>query len=320
MDELYIQNLRYKLQKRVRKLNSTGFEVFHNLLKQFWGFLTNYEIFVGILDDLEHRCQTAKEDADKIVDDQESLLGENELESAAISYFVIKKCVESDNLHIEHTIGRRYGVGTRQHDEALEYFKDIFLETLYEYIDEHLDDQRAILALLRRYKQKCEWFQRDKLLKIWENDTRRGEKNLALHLYEYLHDQGLQLMIEPWSISGEVDLIAAQDTDDPLIADAKVFTAEKGKSDVARWFNQIYIYTCDYNKPFGYLIIFKTCERDLRLALTNQTQPTPFAIYNNKTVFLLTIDICLHGESASKRDVLKTIEITEDDLFCLLDS
>jgi len=134
-----------------------------------------------------------------------------------------------------------------------------------------------------------------------------------LNLYEYLHDQGLDFMIEPFSVSGEVDLIAAQKTDDPLIADAKIFTSRKGKTDFARWFNQIYIYTCDYNEPFGYLIIFKICEEDLRFALTNQTQSTPFVIHNNKTIFLITIDIFPYEAPASKRGLLKAIEINEQD-------
>lgn len=313
MDELYIQNLRYKLQKRVRKLNSTGHMLFHLQLKQFWGFLHSYSAFIGILDDLEHRCPSMEEDARKIFDEQQGMVGDTELESAALSYFVIKKCVESSMKTPELNVAKLYGM-VKEYDGTLENFKDIFLETLYEYIDEHLDDQRAILALLRRYKQKCEWFQGDRLFKIWEDDTRRGEKNLALHLYEYLHDQGLQFMIEPWSISGAVDLIAAQDTDDPLIADAKVFTSGKGKSDVAKWFNQIYIYTRDYNKPFGYLIIFMTCEEDLKFSLTNQTQSTPFVIHNNKTIFLITIDICRYETTASERGKLRAIEVTEKDL------
>lgn len=313
MDELYIQNLRYKLQKRIRKLNSTGHMLFHLQLKQFWGFLNSYSAFIGILEDLEHRCPSMEEDARKIFDEQQGMVGDTELESAALSYFVIKKCVESSMQTPELNVAKLYG-RAEDYDGTLDNFRDIFLETLYDYIDEHLDDQRAILTLLRKYKQKCEWFQRDKLLEIWKNDTGRGEKNLALHLYEYLHDQGLQFVIEPSSVSGEVDLIAAQETDDPLIADAKVFTSKKGKRDVAEWFNQIYIYTRDYNEPFGYLIIFKTCEEDLKFSLTNQTQSTPFVTHNNKTIFFVTIDICRYETTASGRGKLKVTEVTKEDL------
>ena len=196
----------------------------------------------------------------------------------------------------------------------------MFLEPLYEYLDEQLDDQRAILALLRRYKHKCEWFQRKHLFKSWEDNTKIGEKLLALHLYEYLHDQGLDFVIEPSSVSGEVDLIAAQKSDEPLIADVKIFNPEKGKGTdyIARGFNQIYLYTLDYNEPFGYLIIYNTSGQDLRFVLANQEQSTPFVVHNNKTIFVVTIDVFPYETSASRRGRLKTVEITEEDLIRII--
>ncbi|MBA7490520.1 hypothetical protein ES702_01058 [subsurface metagenome] len=315
MNAEYIQNLRYKLQKRVRRLNSTEYQVFHFSLKQFWGFLKNHPIFVGILEDLERRSPSSEADAEKIIIESQGRVADNELENAAISYFVVKKCVESDNPMVEVNVGFTYHEG--KHNDSLEYFKSLFLEPLYEYLDEQLDDQGATLALLRRYKHKCEWFQRKHLFNLWKDDTTRGEKHLALHLYEYLHDQGLDFMIEPSSISGEVDLIAAQKSDDPLIADAKIFNPEKGKGSeyIAKGFNQVYLYTLDYNEPFGYLIIYKTSGEDLRFALANQAQSTPFVVHNNKTIFMVTIDIFPYESSASKRGPLKTLEITEEDLI-----
>ena len=53
MDKAYVQNLRYKLQKRVRRLNSTEHQLFPNLLKHFWGFLKNYPVFLGIIEEIE---------------------------------------------------------------------------------------------------------------------------------------------------------------------------------------------------------------------------------------------------------------------------
>ena len=319
MNAEYIQNLRYKLQKRVRKLNSTEYQVFHFLLKQFWGFLKNYSVFEGILEYLERRYSQMETEAKKIIEG-DALVFDNELENVAVSYFVIKKCVESDNQMIEVDVGRKY-CHESKHNDALEYFKSIFLETLYEYLDEQLDDQSAILALLRRYKHKCEWFQRECLFNLWQSNTQRGEKYLALNLYEYLYDQGLDFTIEPSSASGEVDLIGAQKSDDPLIADAKIFNPDNGRGTgyIAKGFNQIYQYTLDYNEPFGYLIIFKTCENDLKFVLSNQTQSTPFVIHNNKTVFILTIDIFTHETSASKRGTLKAYEITEKELIKIIE-
>ncbi|HZE87024.1 MAG TPA: hypothetical protein VE090_02340 [Methylomirabilota bacterium] len=197
----------------------------------------------------------------------------------------------------------------------------MFLEPLYDYIDEHIDDQRAILALLRRYKHKCEWFHRDRLFSLWQSDTAKGEKRLAQDMYDFLHDQGLDFIIEPASISGEADLVAAQNSPDPLIADAKIFCPEKGKDTgyIIKGFNQVHTYTLDYNEPFGYLIIFKTCDENIKFSVPNATQSVPFVIHNGKTIFIITIDIFPHEKSASQRGPLKTYEITEDALVKIIE-
>ena len=113
-----------------------------------------------------------------------------------------------------------------EYNDILEVFKDIFLEPFYDYLDESLDDQGAILALLRKYKHVCEWFRRQKFFGIWESGTARGEKHLALDLYRYLYEQGIEFYIEPSSLSGEVDMISTQIGENRLLADAKIFNPE----------------------------------------------------------------------------------------------
>jgi hypothetical protein len=316
MNKDYIQNLRYKLQKRVRKLNSADYQVFHFAVKQFWGFLNSHTVLKGILDDLELRTRHTEAVANQAINEKKaSPIFNSELENVGLSYFFLKKCAASTNQFFEITLAHKYYSDSPKHDDALDYFKQLFLEALYDYIDEQLDDQKAILAQLRRYKHKCEWFQRNRLFSMWEENTAKGEKLLALHLYDYLHDQGIDFVIEPSSISGEVDLVAAQKSNDPLVADVKIFNPEKSKgaSYLAKGFHRIYQYTLDYNEPFGYLIIFKTCEQDLKFSLANKEQDTLLILHNNKSIFLITIDVFPHNTSASKRGTLRTVEINESD-------
>ena len=318
MNAEYIQNSRHKLQKRVERLKSTGLTEFQGFLKQFLGFLRSHPMFLGILEDLERRYPSLKAEVERIFKFERKDF-HNELEHAAASYIVLKKCAEDPDDLQAATIGGLYG-NPQDQGEALERFKSVFLEPLYVYLYEQIDDQKVILPLLVRYKQKCEWFQRKRLYDLWQADTTKGERNLAFHLYEYLHDQGLDFVIEPYSASGEVDLIAAQKSDDPLIADTKIFNPQKakGKGYIVRGFNQIYQYTLDYNQPFGYLVIYNTCGQDLRFSLTGQDQSTPFVIHNNKTIFIISIDIFPHETTASKRGPLKTVEITEQDLIRII--
>jgi hypothetical protein len=266
--------------------------------------------------DLHNREPEAQKAAESFFQRKIAVICGSELENAAFSYHIIRKCVEAENVTSEIDLAMAYILGGT-HTECLENFKMLFLEPFYEYLDEELDDQKAILGFLRRYKHKCEWFNRQRLFGLWSSNTREGEKLLALHLYEYLHDQGFDFTIEPHSISGEVDLVVAQQSNSPLIADAKIFNPErgKGKQNIINGFNQIYLYTLDFNEPFGYLIIYKTSGADLRLLVEKQSQSIPFVVHNSKAIALLIIDIFPHTTTASQRGRIKTLEITERDLI-----
>ena len=312
MNHEYVQNLRYKLQKRIRQLNSVGQPTFHNRLQHFWKFLHHHPLLGGIIDDLERRYLMI-EPADDETDDF-NLWGKNETEYAAIAWKKLRDCVECRDTGIEANEGVQLNPGGDIND-ALDAFRQTYLEPVYDYIDEQLDDQRALLALLRRYKQRCEWFRRDSLLALWQKETARGERALASDLYEYLYDQGLDFAIEPSSASGKPDLISAQVGNEKLIADAKVYRDGTPVSYLATGFHQIYRYTLDYNQPFGYLVIFKTCENDLKFSMADQEQSIPFLVHNNKTIFFVVVDICQHEATASKRGILKTVEVTEADLI-----
>jgi hypothetical protein len=314
MDPLYIQNLRYKLQKRVSRLNSVDDgDLFIITLAQFFLFIDQQPTFTGVIDTLISIFPDIDETADKIINENKDLFGGSEEESAAIGYKVLLQLKDKpDKLF---NTGYAYRQVNNIH-ESIEAIRETFLEPLYEYLDESLDDRRAMLALLMRYKHRSEWFHRKELEELSKIE-RGGERALALDLYSYLYDQGIDFFIEPSSITGEVDLIAAQDTDDPVILDAKVFDGEsRGKSYIRKGFNQIYTYTQQYNKPFGYLIIYKICEKDVRFAL-KESGNIPLVVHNHKTIFLITIDIFPHTKPVSQRPPMKAIEITEGELVTI---
>jgi hypothetical protein len=209
-----------------------------------------------------------------------------------------------------------------KNDDVIEAFRLTYVEPLFDYIDEQLDDKRMTLVLLKKYKQRCEWFRRDELLAACVADTRQGEKTLAYDLYEYLHDQGIQFHIEPQSASGRIDLISAQTGKDRLVADAKIFNPESShdRSYIMDGFRQVYDYTKDYNESFGYLVVFKTCAEDLSISTPKQESGVPFITHNNKSIFIVVIDIFDYPESASKRGKLNAYEITPEQFIVSLES
>lgn len=315
MDPKYIQHLRYKLQKRVARLNSVQAAYFVPTLVQFMGYFDDVPTFTGIVELLLTEFPELDKIVDQILDEKISYMGNTENEAAALGYLILRKISEQslDKAQNElRYVSRAYGYDP---DDKIEVVREIFLEPFYEYIDEQLDDQRAMLMLLLRYKHRSEWFRRDHLWELSQIEQ-KGEKELALDLYAYLFDQGLDFHIEPSSITGAIDLIAAQDTEDPLLLDTKIFEGDKrGKAYICKGFQQIYTYCQQYNEPFGYLVIYKTTDRDIHFALeTTRYSNTPVMSYNNKSIFFLVIDIFPHEKPVSQRSPIKMIEITDRDL------
>ena len=313
MDSEYIQFVRYKLQKRLKRLNTVSHESFRGALIQTWTFLQSNDITKGILDDLERRVPSAKADGEYVTSQNVGMVGDTELENDAICYWVVKLCAtipfnkrsveEHGNLFLDQLVNL---------SSQLEPFRQEYIEPLFDYIDEQIDDKRMTLVLLKKFKHRCEWFHRAELLARFKDDTGQGEKMLANSLYEYLHDQGVQFHIEPQSASGRIDLISAQSGRDRLVADAKLFNPERGQDRgyITKGFRQVYEYTKDFSEPFGYLVIFKTCEQDLSIPTQYQESSIPLVTHNNKTIFLVVIDIFDYPEPASKRGKLQAYEIT----------
>ena len=270
-------------------------------------------MFNGIIENLLAQFPEIDNIIDRIFN-KEDCYGETEEESAAIGYNVLRRLENTDQIF---DLGWTYRQ-TGKNRESIEAIKEIFMEPFYEYVDEKLDDQQAMLTLLRRYKHRCEWFHRKRLGDLIQ-DQRAAEKLLALDLYSYLYDQGIDFSIEPCSITGEIDLISAQNTKDPLLADTKIFDGDsRGKTYIRKGVNQIYTYCQQYNEPFGYLIIYKITEKDLCFSL-KFSRNIPLIIHNHKTIFLITIDIYSHNKPVSQRPPIKAIEITEEELIGIIE-
>jgi hypothetical protein len=318
-----VEQLRARLQQRVSRLESTGFELFHFRVQQVWAFFRDEPFFRGLLDLVEIRAERLKPEVEAFLSTAGRTDGaicySTEEDELLASYLVLKACAESDDQRIEATLGRQYA-----HDSHFDVmnaaFRSVFVEPLCSYLYEAIDERGVLLAALRRYKHRCEWFRRDALYTIWQADTQRGEKRLALDLYEYLFDEGIAFHMEPSSVSGEADLVSSQIGEERLILDAKIFnpTKARGKTYLRNAFNQIYTYTLDYNEPFGVLAIFNTSDQPLHLALTGCVGATPFLSHNHKSIFFLVIDIYPHEVSASKRGSLQSVAVSTEDLVTAL--
>jgi hypothetical protein len=310
----YIQSASRTLEIRTRQLKAAWPRVYHYSLVRYWNYLHENPIFVDVFNDLERRYAYVERDVSDIFRLQVVPSYTSDMEHVACCYFVMKECAKSPEIQIEYDLGDKQSNGLpAQH----KFFNMYYLDPLYYYLDEQLNGLKLTISSLMRYKQKCEWFERkllfDKIDKI-DEDTSTAEKKLKSHLYDYLHDQGARLIIEPYSHSGEIDLFYDQRGEDRIFAEVKVIKSSAEKHVIVEGFNQLYIYLNDFNSAVGYLVIYKACEKDVSFDLKTQLQLVPFETHNNKTIFFIVIDVFPHKLPSSKRGRLKTIRITSDEL------
>ena len=216
-------------------------------------------------------------------------------------------------IKLNYNIGLGYvdvlaGLEGRTMQSPVVGFTASVVEPLYLWLDEGFSSARFSEALLARYKEKCELFNRGKLHAAYTEATSIGETVLKRHLWEYLHDRGIDVYVEPQTASGEVDMVSTQNSEDPMIIDAKIFNGQNLRS-VASGFRQVYHYLCDLSKPYGYLIIYKTTTDELHVSLQEAARTIQFIIHNNKTIFAMVIDVAMYSVPASKRGKIKRHEL-----------
>jgi hypothetical protein len=319
----YLQSVRYKLQKRIRRQKSVGFEIYTSVLKQLWRFLDEEPSLAALQAELAHRFPNADSVAEAIIKGglegaaRSNLIDEplnNEIEWAAVSMGVLKRFSEvSDSRTVTKFVPQQ---SSTAYSDYLAAFSEFYLTPFYEYLDERLDDPQFVLGRLIRFKHLAEWFWRKELFNAWQQaPARKGEKTLAMRLYEFLFTEGVNVHIEPWSASGEADMVSSQEGPERLIADAKVFKPGESKKYILQGFRQIYDYCADYNAAIGYLVIFNTSNKQLRFGVSGSAAPLPRVVLNHKTIFFLVIDLYPHEETASQRPQPDVVEISEDEIL-----
>lgn len=309
MDSQYLQRLRFQLQQRIRRLNSCSRPFFHSFLVQFWKYANEQLHIAGVLARLDAVTPQFEEAIKATISESRISQFDTEADQLGFTYRLVQHCALQP---VDGKVGPEVMVGrtlcrSQKLDECLDAFRQEYLEPLYEFIDDALDQQSAVLSLLLKYKRKVEWFERELLAE----KAGSAERQLARHLYAYLFEQGLDFHIEPQSASGEADLVSPN-----LVLDAKVFDADRrGMRYIADGVNQVHTYARDFNQEVGYLVIFKTCPETIHFSFGRENFLVPYVSVGGKVIYLMVVDLCNYGASASKRGALRTFEVTEDFLI-----
>lgn len=314
-----LQDLRYKLQKRVQRLSSARFDDIRTELVRFFEFFDGNATLKAIALELNARFPRLEDELNAAFARHEILEGATEDEQAAIGLNVLRRvAVSTEQIPFLSFVPTARGI-----DQSLDRFRDRYLDPFYEYVDEHIEERNLVLAELIRFKHLAEWFRRDELWSRWKSETRSGERALAFAVYEFLYEQGVDFQIEPASASGEADMVSAQHSEAPLVADVKIYDPEssRGSAYIRRGFYQVYRYLHDFNQAIGYLVVFKGSEKLLVFSgAASNAEQVPFLTINDKTIFLIQIDIFPHQEPASKRGVPEQDVISEAELAAEIDA
>jgi len=308
-----LQDLRYKLQKRVAKLESVGPDGLGNELIRFFDFFDSNPTLRACAASLGAGCPQLENQIDDALKKQQMIEGLTETESAAIGGIVLRRLAVPDNGRFSFT---QYVSYTASIAKMLDRFREVFLSPFYEYLDEHIEDRNIVLGELVRFKHLAEWFRSKQLWEKWKSDPKSGERGLALSVYEFLYEQGIEFQIEPASASGEADMVSAQGSN-PLVADVKIFDPDSGRgaSYIKRGIYQVYHYLQDFHQPIGYLVVFKGTPKQLNLQLSGSSVcEIPSITLGDKTIFVLQVDIYPHEESASKRPVPDRETLSEEEV------
>ncbi|MBU1636572.1 hypothetical protein KKC97_02800 [bacterium] len=203
-------------------------------------------------------------------------------------------------------------------DEAIEIIRDEVIDPILEFIDERLDSRDAIIGVLKKYKQRCEWFYRQRMREAVDQNLegKSGERALMIDLNSYVHQESLEFFVEPASASGEADVVLRDSDGRYIIIDGKYIDEKLShaaiRAKLASGFHQVCRYCQDYDEPLGYLVAFIRQSTRIQLEC-EQSDGLSYLQIGGKIIYFLEIFIS-DEPSASKSGVATEIVLTKEEL------
>jgi len=312
----YNKNLTKNLVQLVERLNSASHEQYGNHLKYLLAFIDGSKQLTLLLDEACERHPLKEELLTSVMEQgnygRVELEFENEVDHASYSYTLLKYVTSNHgyNLHRMMMFQGQYFENTK------ERILDELIKPVIYYLGDRLDESSSVIYLLEKYKKRTEWFTKASLMETYSNATKNYEQIFEDDLRMFLFDQGIEYPFStPKSASGRADVIGDIDTSNPLIVEIKLLDKNRkyGKERIKEGFTQIVKYTNDYNKDVGYLVVFNIDNTEIKFNFKSEGKSfPPRIVFNNKTYYLIVVDMTLI--SASQAGKMNTITIEESEL------
>jgi len=280
-------------------LHSTADTVLNNL-KIFFDFLNSDLLLRSILDELSKDLPDPEPLMSQIQNTRSITLPPSYLEKVKACLSILRHMIEKNEepWQLMSFVSASGNLDVMTDEVVKEFFVPVC-----KYIDEKIASIDSFQYLIVRFKLKSEWFERENLFNLYSGNTSKGESILDKALRAYLFDQGIEFPFsKPSSPSGEVDVLSII-KQKPIPLEIKVFDGEgRSQSYVRQGFRQAFNYAKDYGEPSAYLVIFNVSQHDLIFKLSSPNIPQRLVI-GDKTVYIFTINLYSHEETASKRDL-----------------
>lgn len=230
----------------------------------------------------------------------------NHSQRAALGFLLVKSLVENERWPPIETgnrfadIGRLYQAGGQPNvSEALANFVRVFAVPILDELARERSAHNILRAMLLRYKHRCEWFERDRLLRLAQGAEegarwKQVEARLKTDLHRYLFDSGIEFVAEPYtpSRSAKADVVSAVLPDGRrLVLEAKVFDPAD-PTEVVHGIRQAKLYADEWSEPVAYCLVYNRTP-GITLELVGTREDGEFQLINlgSRLVNVLIVNI-----------------------------
>jgi hypothetical protein len=286
------RDLQVRLQERYRRLYKAGYQLYKNEAAFLVEFIRSTPALRYLVENLERSALDL---------DPKQWVAEHfgwhtaewppsEDGRAKVAWHLLQEWAQADQgaAMFGHTLDpseKSLAAGARTATEAA-------IEPFIEFLQERIGEASNVLYLLERYVRRVEWFEQERLWAAYQADTAHGEHIYDTDLRRFLFEQGIDYPFsQPKSASGQSDVVANVEGDDPLVCEVKLYDgASYNKSYLAKGVQQVTNYAHDYGKTTAYLVIFNLSTKILHLPSDGGQKEWPPRIdMGGVTVFLVHV-------------------------------
>lgn len=319
MNVEHIQGIRVRLQRRWRRLRGASPHSAKYASIALRDFILAEPTCRASVDRLVSRFPNLDGDINSILTRRTRVTGESEDEGAAIGWLLVQASAAPDRPpDTWEDIGTLLGgIG-----DGIEHY----VEPLFDYLDEILDDRAELLTALLRFRQWAEWFGYARIAEVVAAEDRRVaehggrrqvERRLQQLMFERLFLDGVSLASE---VSREPDCGVGRPDflftfmGRPVVTEVKLFPGSGGVPGLGSGMGQLLTYMDTYQAASSYLVIFNTDPRGLRCGWAANHGGIPLIQVGDKTAYVMVVAATGDDRSASERGPADPVVLSAADL------